>query len=189
MNRYELTTILAEESTPNPATGLIEQAGGTIVNEESLGKRRFAYPINKLTSGAYYRVRFEAEPSMIAGLDAALRHDAMVVRHLIVSQPLEVVAPAPKTEVDEDAIAALGDVKEMTRLANDESKRAEAAEAEAAAKGKPAAVVAKEPALVEEFVIEPAVIDTDKEELASNEVDQETRQADIDKKLKEFLKK
>lgn len=187
MARYELTTIVADESTPNPAGQLITKDGGSIANEESLGKRRFAYPINKLTSGAYYRVRFEAEPKSIAELDAALRHDATVVRHLIVSQPLEVAAATPSTEVDEEAIAALGDVQEMTRHADSDAKQATA---EAAGDIVAEPVVTEEPVSDEALEIEPAVLSAnDSEELASNEIDQESRQADIDKKLKEFLKK
>ena len=183
MARYEVTTILPEESTQNPAISLIETLGGTILNEEALGKRRFAYPINKLTSGAYDRVRFEAEPAMIPQLDEKLRQDHSLIRYLIVSQPHEVAVAAP--EVDEAAIAALGDANEMTKAAEATAKTAKTAETAPATA--PAEPVAKTPAPT----AEPAEDVTVTAESGKNEsvVDEATRQASLDETLKNILGK
>ena len=201
MTRYEVTTILADETAANPASALVTENGGKILNEEALGKRRFAYPINKLTSGAYHRVRFEAEPAAIAPIEAALHHDNSVIRHLIVTQPHE-PQPQAVAEVDDAAIEALGDVKEMT-------KKAEQAEAEKAAPVAEPVVeeaveeAATEPEATEEVTEEPAVEETEvteepteaeKSAAAGSEeteevVDEAARQGALDKKLDEILGK
>ena len=196
MTRYEVTTILADETAANPASALVTENGGKILNEEALGKRRFAYPINKLTSGAYHRVRFEAEPAAIAPIEAALHHDNSVIRHLIVTQPHE-PQPQAVAEVDDAAIEALGDVKEMT-------KKAEQAEAEKAAPvAEPVVEEAVEEAATEEVTEEPAVEETEvaeepteaeKSAAAGSEeteevVDEAARQGALDKKLDEILGK
>jgi len=179
MTRYEITTIVADETAPNPALAPIQAQGGTITHEESLGKRRFSYPIKGETSGVYHRVRFDAEPSMIGAIDTTLHNDPSILRYLLVTQPREVKAIAP--EVDEAAIEALGDVTTMNR------------DAEATKKSAPSepAVTEEEPT---EVVAEPAV-DTEgatvTSETGKNEsvADEATRQATLDEKLKNILGK
>ena len=114
MTRYELTTIVANEATTNPAPDLIVKHGGSIIREDEIGQRRFAYPIGKLTNGIYTRFLFEIEPSAMHTLDSALRREESIVRHLIVLEGRESVAPVPtKVEMSDADINAIGDVKEM----------------------------------------------------------------------------
>ena len=197
MTRYEVTTILAEETTPNPATGLVEQNGGKILNVEELGKRRFAYPINKLTGGAYHRVRFEAEASAIAKIDQALKHDTSIIRYLIVNQPHDPVAHVV-AEVDDAAIEALGDVKEMTKKAEEEKIEAAkvATEPEAAVEETVEKIPAAEPVAeeVEEAPATEEVVAKDTKNSAGSEeteevVDAEAREGALNKKLDEILGK
>lgn len=181
MTRYEVTTILADESAANPAVAAIQAAGGTITHEETLGKRRFAYPIKGELSGVYHRVRFDAEPSAVTGIDQALHHDGSVLRYLLVTQPREVKVATP--EVDDAAIEALGDVTSMNREAEATNQKTVVAAEEPAA----------EPETAEETLAEPTEEEavTVTSETGKNEsvVDEDVRQAALDEKLKNILGK
>lgn len=193
MTRYELTTIVADESAANPALTMVEQQGGIVIREEAAGKRRFTYPINGLSSGVYHRVTFDADTSAIAPLDAALRHDATLLRHLIVEQRAEPAKPAIK--VDEADIEALGDVQEMTKAAEaEQAKKAEATKAKAKT---PLRSQGKAP----EGQAESAPLETEIEEAREvavgdesaavvkdeSVVDEATRQTALDEKLADIL--
>lgn len=201
MTRYELTTIVADEATTNPAPDLIAKHSGSIVREDEIGQRRFAYPIGKLTTGIYTRFLIEIEPGAVQALDAALRRDETIVRHLVVLEGRESVAPAPtKVDMSDADIAALGDVKEMQA-------------AEAKAKGKagqpstevigadtvieqPVPVTEEAPETVKiavETVSEQPTEDVTAADHAAvkdeSGVDKATRQAALDEKLKSILGK
>ncbi len=211
--KYELTTIVPDEVTTNPAPELIASHGGSIIRDELLGTRKFAYPIKQRTNGVYTRFLFELDPAKGQLLDHALRRHADIIRHLIVLQPREVVAPTPqKVEMSDEQIAALGDVKEMQ--AAEEKARAKQTERQSdtaplrsedgATEGQ---ARAEEPAAAEAIQIEqqppaenvviaaaeqPAEAGTAGEHVAvkdESEVDEATRQAALDEKLKSILGK
>jgi ribosomal protein S6 len=196
MTRYELTTLVADEATDNLVIPLIEQHAGRILREELIGQRRLAYPINGLTNAVYHRLMFEVEPAALGAIEGALRQNQTLLRHLLVVQRAEPVA-AP-TVVDDAAIAALGDVKEM-----------QAAEKKEKAKGKPvdgALEPAREPKSIERSEKKSAVTtdetpsdDAQPTEAATaashaavkdeSAVDEAARQAALDEKLKSILGK
>ena len=61
---------------------LILANGGEMVNEESWGMRKLAYPIQKKTTGFYNLFEFKADPSFIAKLETAYRRDERLLRFL-----------------------------------------------------------------------------------------------------------
>lgn len=91
LNNYEtvfiLTPVLSEpqmKDTVEKFVGLLKEAGSEIVNEESWGLKKLAYPIQKKKTGFYQLVEFKADPSIIAKLELEYKHDERVMRFLTV---------------------------------------------------------------------------------------------------------
>jgi small subunit ribosomal protein S6 len=73
---------------------------------EDWGVRKLAYPINKVTRGRYYYLRFDGDAPLIAELERRLRLDDKVVRYQSVKLEKEVEAPVaaqPKAASEEAA--------------------------------------------------------------------------------------
>ncbi|MFR9649365.1 MAG: 30S ribosomal protein S6 [Rikenellaceae bacterium] len=93
MNNYEtvfiVTPVLSEAQVGEVADkfhGVITENGGQIVNKESWGLKKLAYPIQKKTTGFYFLVEFEAEGDIIAKLETQYRRDERVIRFLTFKQ-------------------------------------------------------------------------------------------------------
>lgn len=121
MREYELTVVydlaVAEaggpDAGPQRITSLVESRGGKMLKVDHWGRRRMAYPINRALDGDYVVTRVELEPSVIAPLEAALRIDEKVYRHLVVRAD-ELPAPPPPREprVPREAAAEAAPVAE-----------------------------------------------------------------------------
>ena len=90
MRTYEVLFILnpqtAEEDTQNligDFKKVAETSGAKLVSEDAWGRRRLAYPINKLNEGVYHLFTFEAEAEALSELDRKMKNSDVVVRHLI----------------------------------------------------------------------------------------------------------
>ena len=119
MREYELTVVydlsVAEaggpEAGPQRLTSLIEARGGKLLKADHWGRRRMAYPINGKLDGDYIVSRVELDPAGVAALEAALKIDERVYRHLVVRAD-ELPPPPPPREPREprpmpaDAVAA-----------------------------------------------------------------------------------
>jgi len=88
MKMYELMYIVPSRYADNEVdgvvktvNGMVEKAGGAIVKSQNLGKLKLAYPINGVRHGTYVLVHFNAEPSVVSGLDRALGLADEVLRH------------------------------------------------------------------------------------------------------------
>lgn len=104
MSLYEITFLTKEETDPG-VRSLIEQAGGQITQESSLGRRRLAYPINKLDQAVYTTYSFDIEKPVLAELNRKLGLHTEVIRFLITVKPTERVDKEMSKTVRE-AIAA-----------------------------------------------------------------------------------
>ena len=89
MNNYEtvfiLTPVLSDAQTKEAVEKfktLLTDQGAEIINEESWGLRRLAYPIDKKSTGFYCMLEFTSNPSAIAGLEVQFRRDERVLRFL-----------------------------------------------------------------------------------------------------------
>ncbi len=89
MNQYEtvfiLTPVLSDAQMKEAVEkfkGVLTQAGAEIINEESWGLKKLAYPIQKKSTGFYQLIEFKAEPSVIAKLEVNFRRDERVIRFL-----------------------------------------------------------------------------------------------------------
>ena len=89
--KYEVVYIIDETKEPvsNFCTRIKEGMGKmdvTIVSEEDMGKRIFAYPINKLTEGHYYLFTIDMAPEKVKDLGDLCKHEESVLRHLVVKK-------------------------------------------------------------------------------------------------------
>jgi small subunit ribosomal protein S6 len=125
--RYESTFIVdgnlqdeAIESLITRVTDIITKNGGTIVEIERWGRRKLAYEIEKVTTGYYTSIHFNAPSGTIAKLDRHYQLDEQIMRWLTLVMPeTNIRARAQMKKRVEDLVA---------RKAA-EAKAAEAAEA------------------------------------------------------------
>lgn len=91
MRSYEVMYILHPESLEEELKelidrfkGVVEKGKGEVMEVNSWGKKKFAYPIEKLTEGYYVVMNFKSEPIVASELSRQLRINDKVVRHLLV---------------------------------------------------------------------------------------------------------
>ena len=87
MNQYEtvfiLTPVLSDEQMKETVAKFkktLTDKGAEIVNEETWGLKKMAYPIQKKSTGFYCLVEFKAEPSVVKVLETAFRRDEKIIR-------------------------------------------------------------------------------------------------------------
>ena len=93
MNDYEtvfiLTPVLSDAQMKEAVEkfkGILANEKAEIVNEESWGLRKLAYPIEKKTTGFYQLIEFKSRPETIAVLETQFRRDERVIRFLTFRQ-------------------------------------------------------------------------------------------------------
>ena len=93
MNKYELCLVLSARLEDEQRADALERVkgyvtrfGGEIANIDEWGKRKLAYPIQKMDEGFYYFIHFDAEAAAPAEIEAQLRIMEPVLRFLIVKQ-------------------------------------------------------------------------------------------------------
>ena len=154
MREYELTVVydlaVAEaggpDAGPQRITSMVESRGGKMLKVDHWGRRRMAYPINRALDGDYVVTRVELEPSVIAPLEAALKIDEKVYRHLIVRadelppppQPREPRRPPGEAAAPATAPVAAAPETAPAPVATAAPETAPAAEAESAPAAAPA---------------------------------------------------
>ncbi|MCM1307343.1 MAG: 30S ribosomal protein S6 [Butyrivibrio sp.] len=91
MNKYELVVVVNAVIEDDVRTAVIEKVkeliarfGGTVTGVDEQGKKRLAYEIRKMNEGFYYFIRFDAEATAPAELEAQLRIMDNVLRYLCV---------------------------------------------------------------------------------------------------------
>ncbi|WP_424245018.1 small subunit ribosomal protein S6 [Elusimicrobium posterum] len=90
MRTYETVTIVKPQLSDgevgefvNSAKEFITKAGGEIVSEEKLGRRRFSHEINHVRDGFYVYLRFKAEPTFIKTWDEMAKLNESVLRSIV----------------------------------------------------------------------------------------------------------
>lgn len=104
LREYELTVVydlsVAEaggnDAAPNHVDTLIAARGGTVLRHDHWGRRRMAYPINRAIDADYVVSRIEIDPTEVTPLEAAMRIDERIYRHLIVRADELPVPPPPR---------------------------------------------------------------------------------------------
>ncbi len=65
-------------------TGVISAGGGELVGVHKWGRRKMAYPVQKVRDGYYVLVRFQGESGVLSELDRRFKLNESVLRHLVV---------------------------------------------------------------------------------------------------------
>ena len=96
MRTYEVLFILNPQLAETDATNLVgefkgvaEKSGATLTNEEAWGRRRLAFPINKINEGIYHLFVFESEGEVLSELDRKMKNSDQIMRHMIVRTDLD----------------------------------------------------------------------------------------------------
>ncbi len=91
MNQYEtvfiLTPVLSDEQMKEAVAKfrkVLTNQGAEIINEETWGLKKMAYPIQKKSTGFYNLFEFKAEPTVVNKLETAYRRDEKVIRFITV---------------------------------------------------------------------------------------------------------
>lgn len=91
LRSYEMVLVLKpdleEEQVPvsmERVTATIAARGGEVSKVDRWGRRKLAYPIKKYAEGNYVLTQFTLEPSQVAELEATLRLNEDLLRHLVV---------------------------------------------------------------------------------------------------------
>ncbi|MEK6796617.1 MAG: 30S ribosomal protein S6 [Spirochaetota bacterium] len=63
----------------------LDAHGCVIEKEEDFGVKELAYDIGKVRDGHYYFYHFKAEPKVISGIESELKHDANILRSMIIA--------------------------------------------------------------------------------------------------------
>ena len=99
MNQYEtvfiLTPVLSEDQMKEAVEkfkDILTSDGAEILYEENWGMRKFAYPIQKKSSGFYQLIEYKAEGSIIADIETDLKRDERVLRFLTVKLDKHAIA-------------------------------------------------------------------------------------------------
>jgi small subunit ribosomal protein S6 len=89
MKNYEtvfiLNPVLSEEQakdTVEKFVKVLKKGNATILNQESWGLKKLAYPINKKSTGFYNLLEFAADTTLINTLETEYRRDESVMRFL-----------------------------------------------------------------------------------------------------------
>ncbi|MFZ2756578.1 MAG: 30S ribosomal protein S6 [Atopobiaceae bacterium] len=93
MKAYELLFFVDPAITEETRAGVLKridvaitEQGGQVDNVDNWGKRKLAFPVDKLTEGDYTLIDFHADPTQIAELDRILRINDAVKRHMVVAR-------------------------------------------------------------------------------------------------------
>ncbi|MBU1038841.1 30S ribosomal protein S6 [Patescibacteria group bacterium] len=96
MKHYELIYIIpikagSEEDTTvaDKVRAMLKEEGATISQEDSLGKKKLAYPIKGLRHGNYILVEFDLESTKLARVNNWFRMSTEVLRSQIILKPLK----------------------------------------------------------------------------------------------------
>ena len=93
-------------------TQLIKENGGEVVYEEDWGLRQLAYPIQHKTSGFYYLIQFQADPSFVETLETQYYRDERIIRYLTVALDKDAVEYAERRRQNRAKAAAAPKVEE-----------------------------------------------------------------------------
>lgn len=82
---FILTPVLNEsqvQETVEKFTQVLKENSADIINQESWGLRKLAYPIQKKSTGYYFLVEFTGSGNIVDTLELAFRRDERVIRFL-----------------------------------------------------------------------------------------------------------
>ncbi|MCL4231657.1 MAG: 30S ribosomal protein S6 [Dehalococcoidia bacterium] len=120
MREYELTVVYdlavaeagGQDASVAHLTNLVETRGGQVLKVDHWGRRRLAYPIGRALDGDYVISRVNLEPAAVSALEASLKIDERVYRHLVVRADELPPPPPPREPRQQPAAEAAAPVAE-----------------------------------------------------------------------------
>ena len=116
MRQYEITYLISDDVTDSEInkltgkiSGIVSAAKGKVLKEESLGRRKLAYPIDKREFATFVTINFEIDPEVINAVSKEIRTMKEVVRLLALIVEAKKAKAILTTEDVEDA-AKISDV-------------------------------------------------------------------------------
>jgi small subunit ribosomal protein S6 len=119
MSKYEMVVVLSTEKKDikKKVDALVAETGFKITEQEELGVKTLAYPINKEETGEYHKLILEGEGAGVKKLEFALNLEEGVLRYLTIALTpklekvraqmavvrTEIQAKAKKDQKEEDA--------------------------------------------------------------------------------------
>ena len=87
MNKYELVVVLSVEDKElkKKVDALVKEAGFSVSEEEDMGVKALAYPIEKQESAKYFKLILEGEGSGVKKLEFNLNLEDGVLRYLTIA--------------------------------------------------------------------------------------------------------
>jgi small subunit ribosomal protein S6 len=178
---------------------IITKEGGQIDYEETVGKKKLAYPIKHNHQGFYFLVEFNNEPEKLKAINTKVQFVAEVIRHIIVAKavmtPEEREIQKRQSQKNEAKNESKREDSNMSSQFNIEKQLEEKPERKAEEKAKK---VKKEKPATEEVVAEKEVekvteevssekAEEIKEEMIAKEKQEKIKLDDLDKKLDEII--
>ena len=74
---------------------IVEESGGSIHRYEDWGRRKLAYPIQKLYKAGYFLMNVECEPTIIDEIENAFRYNDSIIRSLVIRKEKAVTEQSP----------------------------------------------------------------------------------------------
>ncbi len=103
INQYEtvfiLTPVLSDSQVKESVEKyeqLIKENGGEIIQKQSWGLKKLAYPIQKKNTGFYFLYEFKASSDFIDKLTVLFKRDERVIRNLVVKLNKHAIAYSEK---------------------------------------------------------------------------------------------
>ncbi len=124
VKHYELLYLISgnlteEEVLPikEKVKEMVKKYGAEVTAEDSLGKKKLAYPINKLHQGYYLIYEFDLDGAQLKSLDKDLRMANEVLRHVIVNKNFQTPSLAKLTEerAEKEIVQAAEEKKEESK--------------------------------------------------------------------------
>jgi ribosomal protein S6 len=89
VKKYEIGFLVREESDVDEIKNALAAAKAEIVSEGRLKKLRLSYPIKKETVAHFGYYWFNLDTQAIKEMDAKLRLNSKVLRHILIADPLD----------------------------------------------------------------------------------------------------
>lgn len=86
MQNYEITYLTKDEDNEKIVSTLITEHEGKVTSEETLGKKRLAYPIKKEEFAIFYTIKFTASAVNAVTINNLIQGHSNILRHLIVTK-------------------------------------------------------------------------------------------------------
>lgn len=125
---YELVLVIHPHQSDqlvnvlNPYLELIKRHKGAFYAFEDWGKRRLAYPINKMRKAHYVFLIFSSTPEVLLELSEVIRYDELILRKLLIRRKDHTYTPSPLFLENGHNPHALQRLLNLTLEANHESE-------------------------------------------------------------------